>query len=63
VPADGIRIEADKCYALVELTLSQPINPEVKEQKPTARELLGESSKKEERELSYPDWQNRSGRA
>lgn len=27
VPADGIRIDLDKCYALVEVILSQPINP------------------------------------
>lgn len=48
LPADCVRIDTDKCYALVEITLSQPINPLVQEERPTARELLGETHKKQD---------------
>ncbi len=27
LPAECIRIDCDKCYALVEIALNQPINP------------------------------------
>jgi len=36
-----VRIDLDKCYALIEIELSQAINPLVTEEKPTARDLLG----------------------
>jgi len=41
LPADGVKIDLDKCYALVEICLNLPINPLVEEEKPTARDLLG----------------------
>ncbi len=37
LPADCVSIDCDICYAMVEIVLSQPINPLVSEEKPTAR--------------------------
>lgn len=45
LPAECVKIEADKCYVLVEISLSEPLNPLVEEAKPKPEELLGHREK------------------